>query len=118
MRSAKSSPSANSYIAVLTSGNGRGVLVIHAWWGFNDFFKTVCYRLAREGCVAFAPDLFEGHVATTIAGAKRLRAKRKREPTYKTLVRAVTQLTLHPAVEGGAIGVVGFSMGGHWALWL
>lgn len=117
-RSRKPTPSPNVYIAVPPSGQGRGVLVIHAWWGLNGFFKSVCDRLAQEGFIAMAPDLFEGQVATTIAGAKRLRAKPRREPTYKTLVRAIEQLKTHPAVQGSTIGVVGFSMGAHWALWL
>ncbi|MBI4673705.1 MAG: dienelactone hydrolase family protein [Chloroflexi bacterium] len=115
---AKPPPPLNSYIAVPPSGKGQGVLVIHAWWGLNDFFKRVCDRLAQAGFVAFAPDLFEGQAATTSAAAKRLRAKPKREPTYKTLLRAMEQLQGHPAVQGSGIGVVGFSMGGHWALWL
>jgi carboxymethylenebutenolidase len=94
------------------------VLVIHAWWGLNGFFKAFCERLAQEGFVAAAPDLFEGQVATTIGEAERLRAKPKREPAYKTLIRAIEQLKAHPAVHGTTTGVVGFSMGGHWALWL
>lgn len=114
----KTTQSTNEYIAVPPSGKGKGVLVIHAWWGLNDFCKGVCNRLAKEGFVVLAPDLFEGQVATTIAGAKSLRAKPKREPTYKTLIHAIEQLTNHPTVQGSTIGVVGFSMGGHWALWL
>jgi carboxymethylenebutenolidase len=110
--------STNEYIALPPAGKGKGVLVIHAWWGLNDFFKGVCNRLAKEGFVALAPDLFEGQVATTTARAKRLRAKPKREPTYTTLIRAIEQLAHHPAVQGSTIGIVGFSMGGHWALWL
>jgi len=116
--SRKAAQGTNAYVALPLSGKGPGVLVIHAWWGLNDFFKGFCDRLAGEGFVAVAPDLFEGQVAATIAGAKRLRAKPKREPTYKTLIRFIEQLTAHPAVQGSTIGVVGFSMGGHWALWL
>ncbi len=122
MSKKKSSPLVQSiekyYLAKPKSGQGRGVLVLHAWWGLNQFFKSFCDRLAKEGFVAIAPDLFEGQVATTIAGAKRLRAKPKKEPTYKTIVRTIEQLKTHPAVQGPTIGVVGFSMGGHWALWL
>jgi carboxymethylenebutenolidase len=116
--SKKPAQSPNVYIALPPSGKGAGVLVIHAWWGLNDFFKGVCDRLAQAGFVAVAPDLFEGQVATTPTDAQRLRDKPKREPTYKTLIRAVEQLTTHPAVQGSTIGVIGFSMGGHWALWL
>ncbi len=33
------------------------VIVLHAWWGLNQFFKNLCDRLAAEGFLAFAPDL-------------------------------------------------------------
>ncbi len=93
-------------------------MVIHAWWGLNEFVRKFCERLAGDGFVAMAPDLFEGQVANTVGDAKLLRARPKREPTYRTLICAIEQLVRHPAVEGSAIAVVGFSMGGHWALWL
>jgi carboxymethylenebutenolidase len=112
-----SSP-AITYLAVPPSGRGPGVLVIHAWWGLNDFFRGVCDRLAGEGFVAAAPDLFEGQVATIPEDARRLRGEPKREPTYKTLIRAIGELRANPAVVGPRIGQIGFSMGGHWALWL
>ena len=111
-------PADTGYIALPPSGQGRGILVIHAWWGLNGFFRGVANRLATEGFVALAPDLFQGQVATTIEAAKSLRDQRRPEPTYKTLTRAIGQLTKHAAVQGSTIGVVGFSMGGHWALWL
>ena len=43
--------------ASTNDGKGKGVLVLHAWWGLNDFFKELCERLAQEGFVALAPDL-------------------------------------------------------------
>jgi carboxymethylenebutenolidase len=111
-------PELGAYLATPSSGKGQGVLVIHAWWGLNDFFRSVCDRLAAEGFVALAPDLFEGRVASTIPQARKLRARPKKEPTYKTLLRASERLQGVPQVQGHSIGVIGFSMGGHWALWL
>jgi carboxymethylenebutenolidase len=111
-------PEPGAYLAVPSSRKGHGVLVIHAWWGLNDFFRSVCDRLAAEGFVALAPDLFEGRVASTIPQARKLCARPKKEPTYKTLLRAIERLQGLPQVQGSSIGVIGFSMGGHWALWL
>ena len=106
------------YLALPPGGSGPGVLLIHAWWGLNIFFKQTCDRLAEEGLVVMAPDLFGGEVAVTVEEAQRLRDKPRREPVNKTLLAAIEQLRSHPAVRGSSIGVVGFSMGAHWALWL
>jgi carboxymethylenebutenolidase len=89
MPSEKQSTLALTYLARPPSGVGRGVLVIHAWWGLNEFFRGVCDRLAQAGFVAAASDLFEGQTATTSDDAQRLRARPKREPTYRTLTRAI-----------------------------
>ena len=100
------------YLAVPQRGSGRGVLVLHAWWGLNDFFRDLCDRLAAEGFVALAPDLFGGKTATTVAGARRLRAaatKSRREPIYRFISREIEFLQNHDAVRGATIGVLGFS---------
>lgn len=109
------------YIAIPESGSGRGIVVLHSWWGLNAFFKGLCDRLAGAGFVALAPDLYRGEVASTVEGAKRLRAQAtaaRREPAYKTLAAAITFLSGHEAVSTPDVAVIGFSMGGHWALWL
>jgi carboxymethylenebutenolidase len=48
------------YLAIPDSGSGPGVLVIQEWWGLNDQIKGVAERLATEGFVALAPDLYRG----------------------------------------------------------
>src|SRR5258705_10118901 len=62
----------DGFLALPPTGKGPGVLVLHAWWGLNDTIRGVCDRLAGEGFVAFAPDLYHGKVADTIAGAEAL----------------------------------------------
>ncbi|KAA3628964.1 MAG: hypothetical protein DWQ09_06250 [Proteobacteria bacterium] len=109
------------YLAIPKSGTGPGVLVLHSWWGLNPFFKELCDRFARAGFVALAPDLYSGKVATTVAAAKALRAQAtasRRTPAYKMLIAAIEHLSHHAAVTAPGIALVGFSMGGHWALWL
>jgi carboxymethylenebutenolidase len=59
-----------NYLAIPPGGNGRGVLVLHAWRGLNDLFRGFCDRLAQEGFVALAPDLFGGKIARTVEEAE------------------------------------------------
>lgn len=95
--------------------------MLHSWWGLDSFFRKLCGRLAANGFVALAPDLYGGRVATTARAARALRAastSRRKEPVYRFLIRQIDQLTDHPGVEGRRIGVIGCSMGGHWAFWL
>jgi carboxymethylenebutenolidase len=107
-----------AYIALPERGAGPGVVVLHAWWGLNDFFKRFCDRLAQEGFVAAAPDLYDGAVATTIDEAKRLMSRSNSDEAKAKVVGAVEHLRAHPAVRGNRLGAVGFSMGGGWAILL
>jgi len=110
--------SSKAYLAVPEGGDVPGVLVIHAWWGLNDVFKGVCERLADAGFVALAPDLYNGRTASTITEAKHLRSKLKRTKVTKVLTHSVDYLLSLLAATGDRIGVVGFSLGAYWALWL
>ncbi len=109
---------ASGYLATRASGSGQGVIVLHAWWGLNDFITTLCRRLADAGFVAFAPDLYHGAVAATIAEAKQLRSQVARNSVNKAMSAAVAYLEQHPTIQGKSLGVVGFSLGAHCALWL
>lgn len=112
-------PTYNRYLAVPPSGKGAGVLVLHAWWGLNDFFRDLCDRLAQEGFVALAPDMFSGEIARTIEEAQQHLSNWDEEQAVPPIILpAVGELRDHPAVHGNGLGVVGFSMGAYWTLWL
>ncbi|MCI0398153.1 MAG: dienelactone hydrolase family protein [Chloroflexi bacterium] len=107
------------YLALPEGGQGPGVLVLHAWWGLTGFFKEFCDRLAGEGFVVLAPDLYgNGATAETIAEAEELIGRQEFEATQAVALGAVDYLRNHPAVQGDKIGVVGFSMGAAWAMLL
>jgi carboxymethylenebutenolidase len=110
--------STKAYLAVPEGGDVPGVLVIHAWWGLTDVFKDVCNKLADAGFVALAPDLYNGKTASTIDEAKRLSSEITRAKVAKVLSRSVDHLLSLLAETGNQIGVVGFSLGAYWALWL
>jgi dienelactone hydrolase len=46
-------------------GKRPGVLVIHEWWGLNDYAKKRAHMLAELGYVAFAADMYGGNKVTT-----------------------------------------------------
>ena len=102
----------NAYMAAPQNG-GPGVLVLHAWWGLKPFFKQVCDQLAEQGFTALAPDLRGGKIAQTIDEAKELMQNSDGQFVGDTVMAAKDYL--HKMVKG-KIGVVGFSMGGAWAL--
>ncbi len=81
------------YLAVPKKIRG-GILVLHAWWGLNDFCKSFCNRLALEGYVAFAPDLHHGKVTGTISEAKELMVQRNFELNRREVAGAVDYLCL------------------------
>ena len=108
---------AQGYLALPRKGTGPGVLVLHAWWGLNDFFKGVSDRLATSGFVAFAPDLYHGATISTIEEAKKLMSKLKEEEAREDIVRSVRALRNQPKVRGDRLGIIGFSMGAGWTLW-
>ncbi|TMI57583.1 dienelactone hydrolase family protein [Candidatus Bathyarchaeota archaeon] len=94
------------------------VLVLHAWWGLNDFFKSFANRLASQGFLALAPDLHDGALARTVAEAKELHSKILDERVKKLVLGAAEYLQSLPSLSGQKIGVVGFSMGAAWSLLL
>jgi carboxymethylenebutenolidase len=108
------------YLARPASGTGPGILVLHAWWGLNDTLKDVCDRLAGEGYVAYAPDLFNGRIAQTIAEAEQLssQADSQSEAIFANIAAAVDHLWDRVQSRDRGLGLVGFSFGAYYALQL
>jgi len=93
-----------------------GIIVIQEWWGLNDNMKAVTRRLAGEGYVALAVDLYGGEVATDPDGAQRL--MRVALEHYDAGVENVKAAYAYLDGEQHApkIGVVGWCFGGGWSL--
>lgn len=110
----ESSP--DGYLAVPPSGKGSPVLVLHAWWGLNDTTRDFCRRLADAGFVAFAPDLYHGKVADTIADAETLASALDANQARADIAEATRFLTERAGQAGRGLAVVGFSLGAYYAL--
>jgi carboxymethylenebutenolidase len=110
----------SAYLAVPEHGSGPGVLVLHAWWGLTEPFRQVCDRLAEAGFVALAPDLYHGKTASTVEEAEALAKALDWERAGGDITGAVQFLRQHDATNlangHGKLALVGFSLGGAYAL--
>jgi carboxymethylenebutenolidase len=106
------------FLAVPPTGKGPGVLVLHAWWGLNDTIKAFCTRLAESGFVAFAPDLYHGPVADTIANAESLSGALFENPdsAKADIAAATTFLYERIGKADQGLALIGFSLGAYFAL--
>lgn len=105
------------YLATPKSAPRGGILVLHAWWGLNDVITDFCNRLAKEGYLVLAPDLYGDELAATPADAERLRQQKiKRNPIHKQIFDALKQLKTE--ANGAPIALIGFSLGAWLGLWL
>lgn len=107
---------AKGYLALPSQSDAPGVIVLHAWWGLNPFFKSLCDRLATEGFVAFAPDLNEGKIAQTVDEAKQIMSGSDSERKHAIVAAAPDFLRSRPEVMKEAFSLIGFSMGAAWSL--
>jgi Dienelactone hydrolase and related enzymes len=104
------------FLSVPPTGNGRGILVLHPWWGLNDTMKAFCTRLADAGFVAFAPDLYHGKLATTIKEAEDLSNALDGKAARIVIANAVGFLSERTTLGGQEFAVIGFSLGAFFAL--
>ena len=104
----------HGYLAVPASGSGPGVVVIQEWWGLVDHIRDVCDRLAAEGFVALAPDLYHGETTTEPDEAGKKMMALQIDKAGKDMSGAVDLVRERSTGEG--VGVIGFCMGGGLAL--
>jgi len=107
---------ARGYLALPASGDGPGVVVLHAWWGLNDFFRRLCDRLAAEGFIALAPDAYGGRVAATIPEAERLSDELDADEYRAVVGGGIAALRAQAGVRGERIALLGCSLGAGAAL--
>lgn len=112
------SDEALGYLARPPPRPGPAALVLHSWWGMTRSFTEYADRLTAAGFVAGCVDLYDGAIATTADEAKTLRSAPRRAPMYRAIIRAGRAVLADPASGSANIALVGFSMGGHWAMWL
>lgn len=98
------------------AGKKPAIVVIHEWWGLNDFVKSKTDALAAQGYVALAVDLYRGKATTDADVAHQLMRGLPDDRALRDLQAAVTYLRSRADVDPKKIASVGWCMGGGWSL--
>ncbi len=105
---------------VLYTPAGKGpfpaLVVVHEWWGLNDWVKDQASKLADQGYVSLAVDLYRGKVATTPDEAHEIMRGVPEDRAKRDLHAAVEFLKSQSTVRKDRIGSIGWCMGGGYAL--
>ena len=99
---------------------GKGPLpalvVIHEWWGLNDWVKEQATKLSDQGYVTLAVDLYRGKVATTADEAHELSRGLPHDRANRDLLAAAEYLRSQKNVDPARVGSIGWCMGGGYSL--
>lgn len=105
---------------ILYTPAGKGpfpaIVVIHEWWGLNDWVKEQAAKLADQGYVALAIDLYRGKVADNPGTAHELMRGVPEDRALRDLHAAVVFLESQPNVKKDRIASIGWCMGGGYSL--
>ena len=105
-------------VAPTTSGKHPSIIVIHEWWGLNDWVKEQARKFANLGYVTLAVDLYRGKSTADPEEAHELMRGLPEDRGLRDLKAAFSYLAARPDVEPSKIGVVGWCMGGGYAILL
>lgn len=90
------------------------VIMIHEWWGLNDNVRAMADRLAAEGYIVFAVDLYAGQTAESPAGARDLMMAVNPDEARKNIEAAYSFIELGTGAP--KIASLGWCFGGMWSL--
>ena len=96
-------------------GKRPGVMVVHEWWGLNDYIKGRAEQLAKLGYMAFAADMYgKGVHAKTAEEAGMLAGMfRSDRPLMRSRAKAGLDVLLaHQMTDAKRIAAIGYCFGG------
>lgn len=96
------------------TGKRPGVLVVHEWWGLNDYVRSRVNKLAQLGYIAFALDMYGKNVWTTDPNkAKELMGHLQGSPLLRERANAgLDILRNNQLVDPQRIAAIGYCFGG------
>lgn len=113
-----SSPGDGSGYLALPGGGGKhpAIILIHEYWGLNDWVKQQADRFAGQGYVALAVDLYRGKATADPGEAHELMRGMPEDRANADLMAAFRYLTKRKDVDAKHIGSIGWCMGGGYSL--
>ena len=108
----------SAYLVTPEQGGEKNpaVIVIQEWWGLNDWIRSKSDEFAVRGYVALAPDLYRGRSAADAEEAHELSRALPEDRAVTDLRSALEYLASRSDVDPARIGVIGWCMGGGYAL--
>jgi len=106
--------SAVAYVARPKQAPSGAILVLHEWWGLNDYVKGQADALAAQGYLALAVDLYQGQVATTADEAGKL--MQGMDAAHAAAVEKAGVAWLKENGQGKKIATLGWCAGGGQSL--
>jgi dienelactone hydrolase len=103
------------------SGPRPGVLVVHEWWGLNDYARRRADELAKLGYIAFAADMYGDGKTTSHpddAGKMASQVRANVEDWRKRALNALAVLESQPQCDGSKLAAIGYCFGGSTSLQL
>ncbi|MDA0740185.1 MAG: dienelactone hydrolase family protein [Nitrospirae bacterium] len=97
------------------TGKRPGVLVVHEWWGLNDYAKDRAQQLAKLGYVAFAVDMYGKEKITTHPDQAGTWMKEVQANVSQWQARAIKGLAVlrsQDQVDTNNIAAIGYCFGG------
>ena len=95
-----------------------GLIVIHEWWGLNDWVKEQAIKLSEQGYVVLAVDLYRGKIAADPSEAHELMRGLPQDRAIRDMQAGYDFLAARKDVKPGRIGSIGWCMGGGLSLQL
>lgn len=92
------------------------IIMIHEWWGLNENIRAMADRLAAEGYIVFAVDMYAGKTAGNAAEARELMLEVIEDPeSAEKNIRAAYEFVSNTA-GAPRVGSIGWCFGGGWSL--
>lgn len=109
--------SVQAYLCLPDSkGPFPAIILIHEWWGMNEWIKENAKSFATRGYAAMAIDLYRGKVATMPDEAHELMRGLPEDRALRDMKSAFQYLSNRPEIVKSKIGIIGWCMGGGYSL--